>query len=38
MNKMNYGCEGLCVVISGGTSGIGLAAAQRHATTFAQAA
>ena len=29
MNKMNYGCEGLCVVISGGTSGIGLAAAQR---------
>lgn len=29
MNKMNYGCEGLCVAISGGTSGIGLAAAQR---------
>lgn len=29
MNKMNYGCEGLCVVISGGTSGIGLAAALR---------
>lgn len=29
MNKMNYGCEGLCVAISGGTSGIGLAAALR---------
>lgn len=26
---MNYGCEGLNVVISGGTSGIGLAAAER---------
>ena len=29
MNKMNYGCVGLCVAISGGTSGIGLAAALR---------
>ena len=26
---MNYGCEGLNVVISGGTSGIGLAAAEK---------
>ena len=32
MNKMNYGCEGLCVAISGGTSGIGLAAALRFLT------
>ena len=29
MNKMNYGCEGLCATISGITSGIGLAAALR---------
>ena len=36
MNKMNYGCEGLCVVISGGTSGIGLAAAQRFLTDGAR--
>lgn len=36
MNKMNYGCEGLCVVISGGTSGIGLAAALRFLTDGAR--
>lgn len=28
-NKLNYGCENLCVVISGGTSGIGLETARR---------
>lgn len=27
--KLNYGCEGLCAVISGGTSGIGLETARR---------
>lgn len=26
---MNYGCEGLCAVVSGGTSGIGLAVAEK---------
>ena len=36
MNKMNYGCEGLCVAISGGTSGIGLAAALRFLTDGAR--
>lgn len=29
MNKLQYGCEGLCAVISGGTSGIGLEVARR---------
>ncbi len=29
MSKLNYGCEGLCAVISGGTSGIGLEVARR---------
>lgn len=29
MNKINYGCENLCAVISGGTSGIGLETARR---------
>jgi NAD(P)-dependent dehydrogenase (short-subunit alcohol dehydrogenase family) len=29
MKMMNYGCEGLNVVISGGTSGIGLATAEK---------
>ena len=36
MNKMNYGCEGLCVAISGGTSGNGLAAALRFLTDGAR--
>lgn len=29
MNNLQYGCEGLCAVISGGTSGIGLEVARR---------
>ncbi len=29
MSKLQYGCEGLCAVISGGTSGIGLEVARR---------
>lgn len=29
VKHMNYGCEGLCAVVSGGTSGIGLAVAQK---------
>ncbi len=33
---MKYGCEGLTVVISGGTSGIGLAAAQKFLADGAQ--
>ena len=31
MNKLNYGCKDLVVVISGGTSGIGLATAAKLA-------
>ena len=27
--NLSYGCEGLCAVISGGTSGIGLETARR---------
>lgn len=34
--NLSYGCEGLCVVISGGTSGIGLATAQRLLTDGAR--
>ncbi len=29
MSKLQYGCEGLCAVISGGTSGIGMEVARR---------
>ena len=36
MSKLKYGCEGLVAVISGGTSGIGLAAAAKLAADGAR--
>ena len=36
MNKLNYGCKDLVVVISGGTSGIGLATAEKLAADGAR--
>ena len=36
MSKLNYGCEGLVAVISGGSSGIGLATAERFAADGAK--
>ncbi|MGM9529051.1 MAG: SDR family NAD(P)-dependent oxidoreductase [Phascolarctobacterium sp.] len=36
MTKLKYGCEGLVAVISGGSSGIGLATAERLATDGAR--
>ncbi|MGM9569873.1 MAG: SDR family NAD(P)-dependent oxidoreductase, partial [Phascolarctobacterium sp.] len=36
MTKLNYGCEGLVAVISGGSSGIGLATAERFAADGAR--
>ena len=37
MNKLNYGCKELVAVISGGTSGIGLATAEKLAADGARA-
>ena len=36
MSKLNYGCQGLVAVISGGSSGIGLAAAAKLASDGAR--
>ena len=36
MSKFNYGCQGLVAVISGGSSGIGLAAAAKLASDGAR--